>query len=193
MEIFRQEAIFFAGASEIKQLPSNLLPEIAFIGRSNVGKSSLINSVCRRKSLARISNTPGRTRQINFFSIANKFALVDLPGYGYAKVHSSEKAKWEKLIVYYLQNSKQLKLINLLVDARRGFKEDDIEILELMREYKRHVQILVTKTDKKDAIKGIKDELNSIIGEEYNVILTSSKNGEGIREVQQSIVKSLKD
>ena len=100
---FRQEAKFIAGAARSSQLPKISLPQVAFVGKSNVGKSSLINAICRRKSLARVSHTPGRTQQINFFSIAEKLVLVDLPGYGFAKVPLREKENWERLILHYLQ------------------------------------------------------------------------------------------
>ena len=188
-DIFKQEAKFFAGAAKISQLPKNYLPEVAFIGKSNVGKSSLINSVCKRKSLARISNTPGRTRQINFFSIADKLALVDLPGYGYAKVSKSEQAEWEKLIVHYLQNSENLKLVNILIDARRGLKDDDLYVINLMKEYGRKIQIVATKIDKREAMKDLPDQIAEKLGEEYNIILTSSKNAEGIRQLNHSIIQ----
>ena len=108
VKIFRQEAKFIAGAAEIKQLPKISLPQVAFIGKSNVGKSSLINTICRRKNLAKVSHTPGRTQQINFFSIADKLVLVDLPGYGFAKVSAEAKERWENLILYYLRNSPDL-------------------------------------------------------------------------------------
>ncbi len=189
VDIFKHEAKFFAGAAKIHQLPKNHLPEIAFIGKSNVGKSSLINSVCKRKSLARISNTPGRTRQINFFSIADKLALVDLPGYGYAKVSKSEQIEWEKLIVHYLKNSDSLKLVNILIDARRGLKDDDLYVINLMKEYGRKVQIVATKMDKREALKDLPNQVAKEFGEEYNIILTSSKTAEGIKQLNKSIIQ----
>lgn len=188
-DIFKQEAKFFAGASEIYQLPKQQLPEVAFIGKSNVGKSSLINAICKRKSLARISNTPGRTRQINFFSIADKLALVDLPGYGYAKVSKSEQVKWEKLIVHYLKNSPRLNLVNILIDGRRGLKDDDLYVINLMKEYDRDIQIIVTKMDKREAMKDLPEQIAKEIGDNYRVILTSSKTSEGIKQIKHSITQ----
>src|SRR5690606_14140488 len=113
-KIFRQEVRFIAGATKPNQLPKISLPQVAFVGKSNVGKSSLITTICQRKKLARVSHTPGRTRQINFFLIAEKLVIADLPGYGFAKVPAKEKQNWEKLILYYLQNSPNLKLVNML-------------------------------------------------------------------------------
>lgn len=194
LDIFKQEAKFVAGAATVSRLPRLNLPEVAFIGKSNVGKSSLINMVCRRKKLARISNTPGQTRQINFFSIADKFLLVDLPGYGYAKVSQQERASWEKLIVHYLQRSDNLRLINLLIDSRHGVKPNDLEVIKLLIEAGRNFQIILTKTDKKES-----DDKNNINIENYlaslnyscNLIYTSSRSGQGAKELQLSIVKSI--
>lgn len=193
--IFKYEAKFVAGADKIERLPKLLLPEVAFVGKSNVGKSSLINSVCRRKKLARTSNSPGRTRQINFFSIADKITLVDLPGYGYAKVPPSFKKGWEKLIMHYLKNSQNLKLVNFLIDARRGFKQDDIDVMELLVQFDVPFQIILTKVDKKGVDKELeqqmRSELESIGIDNCTIITTSSKSGLGIRELQVSIVASL--
>lgn len=194
--IFKQEAKFVAGAETIARLPKFFLPEIAFVGKSNVGKSSLINSVCKHKGLARISNTPGRTRQINFFNIADKINIVDLPGYGYAKVPASFKANWEKLIVHYLQNSNQLKLVNFLIDARRGVKQDDIDVMHLLVQFNKRFQIILTKTDKKGIDSGLEDQIKQVLERENlpcsAIIRTSSKNKNGIRELQTCIVDSLR-
>ena len=112
IKIFKQEAKFIAGVARIDQFPKLFLPQVAFFGKSNVGKSSLINAICRRKALARVSHTPGRTQQINFFSIDNKLLITDLPGYGFAKAPKSERANWHKLISYYLENDTNLQLVN---------------------------------------------------------------------------------
>lgn len=196
VKIFKQEVKFIAGASRINQLPKLTLPQIAFVGKSNVGKSSLINTICRRKNLARVSHTPGRTQQINFFSIAEKLVLVDMPGYGFAKVPLREKEKWEKLIVYYLQNSPHLKLVNLLIDARRGVKENDLKILELLNLYQKKVQIVLTKADKvafrEDFPLEIKNYLATLGHFICNVVLFSSKSSLGAKELQLSLAQSIK-
>lgn len=195
-KIFKQEVKFIAGASKINQLPKLTLPQIAFIGKSNVGKSSLINTICRRKNLARVSHTPGRTQQLNFFSIAEKLVLVDMPGYGFAKVPLKEKEKWEKLIVYYLQNSPHLKLVNLLIDARRGVKENDLKMLELLNLYQKKVQIVFTKADKvsfkEDFPLEIKNYLATLGHFICNVVLFSSKSSLGAKELQLSLAQSIK-
>lgn len=197
--IFKQETKFAAGADSISRLPKFNLPEVAFVGKSNVGKSSLINSLCKHKGLARISNTPGRTRQINFFNLADKVLLVDLPGYGYAKVPASFKANWEKLIVHYLQNSDHLKLVNFLIDARRGIKKDDIDVMRLLIQFDKQFQIILTKSDKKGIDKDLEEQiinsLKEIMSESSlpypNIIRTSSKNKTGIKELQNNIVNKL--
>lgn len=192
--IFRQEAKFIAGVAKPSQLPKMFLPQVAFVGKSNVGKSSLINMITRRKTLARVSHTPGRTQQLNFFSIADKLILVDMPGYGFAKVPLREKAKWEQLILYYLQNSENLKLVSVLIDARRGLKENDLKIIELLTSYQKRIQLVFTKCDKanlKEEFKlAIKDYLANL-GYHCDVILSSSKNGLGAKELQLSLLRSL--
>lgn len=193
-KIFRSEAKFIAGAAEIWQLPKLFLPQIAFIGKSNVGKSSLINTVCRRKALAKVSNTPGRTRQINFFSIAEKLILVDLPGYGYAKVSNSSKAAWEKLITHYLKNAEHLQLVNLLIDARRGIKENDLVVMSMLRDFGRNFQIVFTKVDKakyNDQLVEENKNYLATLGYSCRVIYTSSKSGEGAKEFQLSLAQSI--
>jgi GTP-binding protein len=196
IKIFRQEAKFIAGAASAHQLPKIALPQVAFVGKSNVGKSSLINTVCRRKNLARVSHTPGRTQQINFFSIAEKLVIVDLPGYGFAKVPLREKQNWERLILCYLQNTPNLKLVNLLVDARRGIKDNDLKVIQLLQSCNKEIQLVFTKTDKvtlKNEFKlETKNYLESLGYFPCNVILSSSKNGLGAKELQLSLAQCVK-
>jgi len=196
IKIFRQEAKFIAGAASAYQLPKIALPQVAFVGKSNVGKSSLINTVCRRKNLARVSHTPGRTQQINFFSIAEKLVIVDLPGYGFAKVPLREKQNWERLILCYLQNTPNLKLVNLLVDARRGIKDNDLKVIQLLQSCNKEIQLVFTKTDKvtlKNEFKlETKNYLESLGYLPCNVILSSSKNGLGAKELQLSLAQCVK-
>ncbi len=193
-KIFRQEAKFIAGAMTHTQIPKLFLPQFAFVGKSNVGKSSLINAITNRKALARVSHTPGRTQQINFFSLAEKFILVDLPGYGFAKVSHNKRASWEHLITNYLKNSQLLKKVFLLVDARRGLKEHDTEVIELLKTYKRNYQVVFTKTDQvKDIDSFIKEMTRDLdkISANNQILLASSRNGNGIRELQKLIVNDL--
>ena len=194
-KFFRQEAEFVAGAAKISQIPQLWLPEIAFFGKSNVGKSSLINNICNNSNLAKVSNTPGRTRQINFFSINKKFILVDLPGYGFAEVPLYVKKQWEILINHYLKNSVNLKLVNLLIDSRRGIKPPDIEIAKLLLSYNKNFQIVFTKSDKTSPRENLSTTANNLLatlGYSCNVIYTSSRSKEGARELQVSLAKCIK-
>ena len=128
--------------------PESTLPEIAFAGRSNVGKSSLLNVLLRRKSAARVSRTPGRTREINFFRVNNAFLLVDLPGYGYARVAKEKKAEWRPMIEQYLSTSPHLRGLVLLLDSRRDPSDDDRAMLSLLAERETPVLVAITKMDK---------------------------------------------
>lgn len=180
--IFRKEAVFIAGADKPSRLPILQLPECAFIGKSNVGKSSLINALCNNKSLARISNTPGRTQQINFFQIAQHFILVDLPGYGFAKVPDYIHKNWEQLILSYLQTRTNLRKIYILVDARRGIKDHDAAVIQLAQDLNRPYKIIFTKSDKRES------EKHDI---EHEAIYTSSKTNTGIKSLQLDIIKEI--
>lgn len=193
-KIFKLEAQFIAGVAKINQFPKLFLPQFAFMGKSNVGKSSLINKICNRKSLARVSHTPGRTQQINFFSIANKLLLADLPGYGFAKVSGNQRINWEKLIIYYLENSDKLVLVNLLIDARRGIQENDIQLMHLLKNNNKNFQIIFTKSDKIKSKEQFIKEMNAhlfLLGFDCNIILASSKSGEGAKELQISMLQLL--
>src|SRR6266576_4610068 len=128
--------------------PESSLPEVAFAGRSNVGKSSLLNCLVRRKSFARVSRTPGRTREINFFRVNNGFVLVDLPGYGYARVSKQQKSEWKPLMESYLRRTTQLRGIVLLLDIRREPSEDDRAMLDFLAEVEVPTIVALTKTDK---------------------------------------------
>lgn len=139
---------FIISAVKRNQYPIDNLPEIAFVGRSNVGKSSIINSLTNRKALARVSQTPGKTRLVNFFKINNDFYIVDLPGYGYAKVSKKEKDSWGKTIDMYLTGRQQLKRIVLLVDCRHKPTGDDIMMYQWIKHFGYDVVIVATKSDK---------------------------------------------
>lgn len=128
--------------------PETTLPEIAFAGRSNVGKSSLINTLLRRSKAARVSNTPGRTREINFFRINDEFVLVDLPGYGYARISKDRKAEWKPMIEGYLRGSANLRGIVQLLDIRHDPTNDDLQMLDFLSQVGVPTMIVMTKTDK---------------------------------------------
>lgn len=128
--------------------PESSLPEIAFAGRSNVGKSSLLNRLVRRKKLARVSNTPGRTREVNFFKVNDRFILVDLPGYGYARISKERRAEWKPLIEGYLRTSAELRGIVQLLDARHDPTPDDAHMLDFLGEVGVPTLIALTKIDK---------------------------------------------
>ncbi|HLV24938.1 MAG TPA: ribosome biogenesis GTP-binding protein YihA/YsxC [Gemmatimonadales bacterium] len=128
--------------------PEHDLPEVAFVGRSNVGKSSLLNRLVRRRAFARVSRTPGRTREINFFAVNEQFALVDLPGYGYARVSKTQKQEWRPLMEKYLASTRQLRGVVMLLDVRREPTDDDHAMLEFLAAHELPTLIAVTKIDK---------------------------------------------
>src|ERR1700744_2031022 len=140
---------FVTGAADPKGLPPPGVPEIAFAGRSNVGKSSLINALAGRKALARVSNTPGRTQQVNFFSVDEKMMIVDLPGYGYAAAPKDTVAGWTDLIKLYLKGRVTLRHVLLLIDGRHGVKANDHEVMTMLDRAAVPFQIVLTKADKR--------------------------------------------
>jgi GTP-binding protein len=171
--------------------PPSDLPEIAFAGRSNVGKSSLLNTLVRRRSFARVSRTPGRTREINFFRVNNGFVLVDLPGYGYARISKERKAEWRPLIESYLKRTTQLRGIVLLLDIRREPSDDDRAMLDFLAETEVPTIVALTKTDKlskaaaRERVAAISRALQL---DADQVIPFSSQTGEGRVELLDAIV-----
>lgn len=145
-KIFSGPCEFCLGVVEMSQLPGSQVVEIAFAGRSNVGKSSLINALLGRK-IAFVSHTPGRTQQLNFFDVGGHFWLVDMPGYGYAKVSKDLKKKWNETLQSYLRGRPNLRLVFLLIDSRHGFKESDIEMMEMLDKSAVPYRIVLTKID----------------------------------------------
>ena len=145
--LFAGECEFIWGTGDIDSLPPQSLAEVAFVGRSNAGKSSLINALTGRKTLARVSHTPGRTREINFFKLGGRLMLVDLPGYGYAKASKSLTAEWQKLIFAYLRGRANLRRVVLLLDGRRGAMEIDREVMTLLDQAAVSYCLSLTKID----------------------------------------------
>lgn len=145
--LFAQPCTFLRGVAAVDQLPPFALPEVAFCGRSNVGKSSLVNALTSRKTLARTSNTPGRTQELNFFDLAGTLILVDLPGYGYAKAPKAKVDAWVELIRRYLAGRPTLRLALVLVDARHGLKPNDREVMALLGEAAVPFLVVLTKAD----------------------------------------------
>jgi GTP-binding protein len=147
-KLFAMECKFFWAAANHRGLPPPGAPEVAFAGRSNVGKSSLLNALTGRKALARSSQTPGRTQEVNFFNLGDRLTLVDLPGYGYAKAPKTKIAAWTKLVFSYLQGRAQLNRICLLIDSRHGMKDSDREVMAMLDRAAVAFQIVLTKADK---------------------------------------------
>jgi GTP-binding protein len=190
--LFAQECRFIAGCDKFEAMPPASVAEVAFAGRSNVGKSSLINKLTNRLSLARVSHTPGRTKQLNFFSLAEKVILVDLPGHGYAKASKMEIAGWSKLIFKYLQTRPTLKRLFLLIDCRHGIKEADHGLIHTCDIMGLSYQIVLTKSDKSTAaeinlvMEKIKEKATPAMHPE--IIVTSSRyGGDGIAKLHQEI------
>ena len=172
--------------------PESALPEVAFAGRSNVGKSSLLNALVRRKSFARVSRTPGRTREINFFRVNNTFVLVDLPGYGYARVSKTKKAEWRPMIESYLRRTTQLRGIVLLLDIRREPSEDDRAMLDFLAELGVPTIVALTKADKltkADAREKVAKISRILALEPEQVIQFSAHSGEGRVELLEAVTQ----
>ncbi|MDD4555848.1 MAG: ribosome biogenesis GTP-binding protein YihA/YsxC [Alphaproteobacteria bacterium] len=192
--IFSRPCTFVLGVAKLEQLPDDSLNEIAFAGRSNVGKSSIINALTGHNGLAKTSNTPGRTQQINFFNLDNLIHIVDLPGYGFAKAPENIVKQWQRLISTYLQGRANLRRVFLLIDSRHGVKKVDDEIMKMLDKAAVTYQIVLTKTDKinqKDLEKVIADT-KKVISEHTaayaRLIATSSVKSFGITELQAEIV-----
>jgi GTP-binding protein len=171
--------------------PETTLPEVAFAGRSNVGKSSLLNRLVRRKAFARVSRTPGRTRQINFFSVNARFVLADLPGYGYARISKDRRAEWRPLIEGYLRRSPNLRGVVLLIDARRDPTDDDLQMLDFLSEIGTPTIIAITKTDKLSpsaCAARIRELTIALRLEDDQVIPFSAVTGRGRDELAAAIV-----
>jgi len=189
-KLFAQECRFVIGAAKEAQLPTPGQPEIGFAGRSNVGKSSLLNALAGRKSLARVSGTPGATRQLNFFDLGGRAYLVDLPGYGFARAGKQDIAEWNSLIRAYLRGRASLRRLCLLIDARRGVGEPDRKIRALLDEAAQSYQLVLTKTDKlpekavAEVVETLQRETAGRGACHPEVLATSAETGAGIPELR---------
>lgn len=192
-KLFQTPCTFVLGVAKLEQLPLTNLPEVAFAGRSNVGKSSLINAVTGQKGLAKTSNTPGRTQQLNYFNLADKLHIVDLPGYGFAQAPESMVKQWQKVIFAYLQGRVNLKRVFLLIDSRHGIKKVDTEIMEMLDKAAVTYQIVLTKTDKisEKALEKVLVETQKIVSEHpaayVNILTTSSEKKFGLENLRCEI------
>lgn len=192
-KLFAGPCDFMLGVAALSQLPEASLPEIAFAGRSNVGKSSLLNALTNRKTLAKTSNTPGRTQQLNYFNLGEKLHIVDMPGYGYAKVSKEQRDEWTKLIFDYLRGRPTLRCVFILIDSRHGLKDSDIMLMEMLDEAAVTYRIILTKTDKTKA-----KELEKVTAKTLEAVkkhpaaypaihATSSVKGAGMAELKAII------
>ncbi|MCI6387989.1 MAG: ribosome biogenesis GTP-binding protein YihA/YsxC [Ruminococcus sp.] len=189
------KAQFERAYGTFEQLPASTMPEIVFSGRSNVGKSSLINKVFNRKNLARVSSVPGKTITINFYSCGNDAKIVDLPGYGYAKVAKSEKTRWANMMEQYFNSGRDIKLVVQLVDMRHPATADDIMMMEFLEHAGIDYIVVMTKSDKlnkgeyKSRVENSRQELNFVDPE--NIIPFSSQTGENVDKIKAIIESRL--
>ncbi len=176
-----------------EQLPHSLKIEVAFCGRSNVGKSSLLNKICNRKKLAKVSGTPGKTTTINFFTVNEEVDIVDLPGYGYAKRSESEKIRWSKLMEEYFNSNRNIAIVLLLLDSRHKISADDKTMLDFLDQTDVPFIAVLTKVDKlkKSEFKTVIERFQEQIGEYYpvDIIPISSEVGTGIGTLVEKIVE----
>jgi GTP-binding protein len=193
--LFAQECKFLRPVRTFADLPPTKLPEIAFAGRSNVGKSSLLNALTNRKTLARVSNTPGRTREINLFDLGHRLTLADLPGYGFARVSKAISADWRRLIEAYLRGRPQLRRVCLLIDARHGANENDRTMMEILDEAAASFLVVLTKTDKLNATE-VAEAVNAVnaLAKQHaaahpDVFATSAETKTGIPELRAHLAE----
>jgi GTP-binding protein len=188
-------AEFVISAAGPKQFPRDGKPQIAISGRSNVGKSSIINSLLHRKNLVKTSQTPGKTQLINFFSINKSFYFVDLPGYGYARVPHAVTDTWAPMIEGYFKNALQLSAVVVLLDSRRTIDARDVRLIEWLRQYDIPAIYALTKTDKLNRQESAlaRKSISAALGTADTLILTSTKNGQGIKELWGAIVDKMNE
>lgn len=189
-KLFRAETQFLLGAALESQIPETDIPEVAFAGRSNVGKSSLINALLGQKAMARTSNTPGRTREINFFELGKRLMIADLPGYGYARAPKTEQQRWTQLISDYLKGRRPLVRVLILIDSRHGLKPSDEALMADLDTMGVSYQVILTKTDKiKDGpmARLLSDLAQTLVkrpAAHPAIIATSSRTGAGMETLR---------
>ncbi len=194
--LFQQPTEFIKGVVGMEHLPSDDRVEFCFAGRSNVGKSSLINAITNRKNLARTSSTPGRTQEINFFSIGDAHYMVDLPGYGFAKAPVETVKKWQRLLKQYLKGRVNLRRVFLLIDSRHGAKDVDAQIMTLLGQAAVSFQVVMTKADKvgkselQNSLQVTRDVLQKHPAAFPELLVISSEKREGISELK-AVIASL--
>jgi len=193
--LFAKPIRFVAGVATMEQLPELSLPEVAFIGRSNVGKSSLLNALVGQNHLARTSGTPGATRQLNFFNLNEVLHLVDVPGYGYAKAAKSDVKKWQGLLFDYLRGRAQLARAFVLVDARHGVKDADDDMLQRLNDAAVSYQFVLTKADKAEDIEAVKTRVLAVArahpAAHPGIVTTSAHDKQGIDALQDAVIEAL--
>ena len=193
--LFERQWTFLKGVVALDGLPTDGFSEVAFVGRSNVGKSSLINALVRQNGLARTSNTPGRTQELNYFQTDAPLYIVDMPGYGYAKVSRSKVEAWTQLIKRYLQGRVELKRVFVLVDSRHGLKASDTEFMTLMDQSAVTYQIVLTKIDKlkrgqlEKVSESVLDGIKTHPAAFPHLLITSAEKGDGIPELRATIAQ----
>lgn len=177
------------------QIPRSTLPEIVFSGRSNVGKSSIINKMLNRKSLARVSARPGKTGTINFYNIDNSVKFVDLPGYGYAKVSDAEKIRWSKLVEGYFNSNRKISLVVQIIDMRHSPTKDDLNMISYLAQRRFNFIVVLTKSDKLNKCQRLKSllALEKVFEKNIKTLTFSSLTGEGVEDLKliiESVIKS---
>lgn len=196
--LFAQACTFTWAAATVDQLPPEGLPEVAFAGRSNVGKSSLVNALTGRRTLARTSNTPGRTQALIFFDLGRRLSLADLPGYGYAQVSKAKRNLWTETLFAYLRGRPTLQRVNLLIDSRHGLKPQDREAMDLLDQAAQSYQVVLTKVDKPkpgelaDIVAGTEEELRVRPAAHPVIRPTSATTGLGVAELRAELARFAK-
>lgn len=188
--LFTQSCEFVMSVTSLKTLPPENYPEVAFAGRSNVGKSTLVNALTGRKTLARTSNTPGRTQHLNFFNLGHRVMLVDMPGHGYARASKTDIAAWTALVRDYLRGRPNLKRLCLLVDSRHGLKDTDRDLMDMLDEAGVAYQLVLTKADKvktaqlENTARKAETEIKTRAAAHPFVFVTSAEKGQGVAELR---------
>ncbi len=193
--LFAKPIRFVAGVATLEQLPELTLPEVAFIGRSNVGKSSLLNALVGQNHLARTSSTPGHTRQLNFFNLNEIVHLVDVPGYGYAKASKKDVKQWQGVLFDYLRGRRQLARAFVLIDARHGVKEADNDMLKRLDEAAVSYQFVLTKADKAEDLASVQEKVLQVAARHPaafpGLVTTSAAEKLGIDALQDAVIEAL--